>query len=61
MTDCTFCGIVIERGSGQMYVKRDGTTFHFCSKKCRKNMLDLGRVPRYVKWTKAFVKGNDRS
>lgn len=58
MTSCSFCGGAIERGSGKLYVKKDGTVFHFCSSKCQHNQLDLKRVNRYTKWTKAFTKGN---
>lgn len=53
MTNCTFCGDAIEVGTGKMYIKRDGTVFHFCSAKCQRNQVDLGRVNRHVKWTAA--------
>jgi large subunit ribosomal protein L24e len=55
--DCSFCGSAIEPGTGLMFVKRDGTRYQFCSSKCRRNLLDLGRVPRTVKWTKHYIKG----
>ena len=42
----------IEDGTGKMYVKRDGTIYFFCSSKCEKNMIKLGRVSRKVKWVK---------
>ncbi len=48
--NCSFCGSEIEPGTGKMFVKRDGTIFYFCSSKCEKNMLKLGRLPRKVKW-----------
>ncbi len=54
---CTFCGNEIEPGTGLMYVKKDGTIFYFCSGKCRKNMLKLGRDPKKFKWTKFYRKG----
>ena len=53
---CSFCGNPIEPGTGKLYVKRDGTTYHFCRNKCQKNMLKLGRVPRNVKWSKKYEK-----
>ncbi len=34
-----------------MYVKNDGSILWFCSSKCRKNFLKLGRNPRKLKWT----------
>jgi large subunit ribosomal protein L24e len=51
---CSFCGTDIEPGTGKMYVKRDGTKYNFCSNKCQKNMVDLKRVNRNVKWTTSF-------
>jgi large subunit ribosomal protein L24e len=35
-----------------MYVKKDGTIYLFCSSKCEKNRIKLGRVSRKVKWVK---------
>ena len=45
MRTCSFC-------TGKMYVKKDGSIYFFCSSKCEKNMIQLGRVPRKVKWVK---------
>lgn len=54
---CSFCEMPIEPGRGMMFVKRDGTVFYFCSSKCERNMINLGRKRRKVKWaTKAKVK-----
>lgn len=53
---CSFCGDEIEPGTGKMYVKTDGTVFNFCSSKCQKNMLDLGRVPRRTRWSSKYEK-----
>ncbi|CAD7775121.1 50S ribosomal protein L24e [Candidatus Methanoperedenaceae archaeon GB50] len=47
---CSFCGRLIKPGTGKIFVKRDGSIFHFCSSKCQKNHK-LGRVPRKVRWT----------
>ncbi|MEM1659336.1 MAG: 50S ribosomal protein L24e [Candidatus Jordarchaeales archaeon] len=54
---CSFCGRDIEPGTGINFVRRDGVVLHFCSSKCRKNMLDLGRKPRKIKWTNFYEKG----
>ncbi|HDJ51347.1 MAG TPA: 50S ribosomal protein L24e [Thermoprotei archaeon] len=54
---CAFCGRPIKPGTGKMYVKNDGTIYYFCSSKCQKNMLELRRDPRKLKWTKKYVKG----
>jgi len=50
---CSFCAAEIEPGTGSMYVKRDGTVFHFCSSSCRKQQIHLGRVGHRFKWTRA--------
>ena len=52
MRTCSFCGKEIEEGTGKMYVKKDGSIYFFCSSKCEKNMIKLGRVPRKVKMMK---------
>jgi large subunit ribosomal protein L24e len=49
---CSFCGNEIEPGTGKIYAKKDGTVFNFCKNKCQKNMIDLKRVPRRVRWSK---------
>ena len=51
---CTFCGSEIEPGTGRMYVKKDGVVYNFCTSKCYKNMVLLGRVPRRTTWTRYF-------
>jgi len=51
MVKCSFCGRTIEKGTGKMYVKKNGQIYWFCSSKCEKNMLKLKRDPRKVKWT----------
>ena len=53
---CSFCGSDIEPGTGKLYVKKDGTKWNFCSNKCQKNMVELKRVNRNVRWTAAFEK-----
>ncbi len=53
---CSFCGNEIEPGTGRMYVKKDGTVLYFCSSKCYKNMMELHRVPRRVRWTRDYLK-----
>lgn len=60
---CSFCAQEIEPGTGAMFVKRDGTIFHFCSGSCRKQQLHLGRVGHRFKWTRAHAlkKAADRS
>lgn len=52
MAKCSFCGNDIEKGTGKIYVKKDGKILHFCSRKCQKNMLKLKRKPTKLKWAK---------
>lgn len=51
-TKCSFCKRDIPKGTGIMYVKRDGSILYFCSSKCRKNQLKLGRSSRKLKWAR---------
>ena len=53
---CSFCGSDIEPGTGKLFVKKDGTVLFFCKSKCQKNMLQLRRIPRRVRWTKSYSK-----
>ena len=56
---CSFCGSAISRGTGKIFVRKTGQTFFFCSNKCEKNLLKLGRSPRKVKWTIEFSKAKE--
>lgn len=51
MAKCSFCGKSIPKGTGKMFVKKDGTVFFFCSNKCEKNLLVLKRAAKKKKWT----------
>lgn len=52
---CSFCAGEIEPGTGLMFVKRDGSVYHFCSGSCRKQQMILGRVGHRVRWTRAHT------
>ncbi len=52
MAKCTFCGQLIEPGTGLTVIKTDGKIFRFDSKKCESSMLVLGRDPRKTRWVK---------
>lgn len=56
MVECSFCGKTIAPGTGKMYVKKDGTVFHFCSSKCDKNLNDKKYKARVTRWTDVFAK-----
>lgn len=49
--NCSFCGDAIEPGTGKLYIRKDGSVFNFCSNKCQKNNIGLGRVSRRTRWT----------
>ena|GEM_PF-134401 len=53
---CSFCGYQIERGTGKVVVKKDGTLLNFCSRKCEKNLIELKRNPLKTPWTKGYLK-----
>jgi len=43
-----------------MYVKKDSTIYWFCSRRCEKNMLKLGRNPRTTRFTIAAKKTKEQ-
>jgi large subunit ribosomal protein L24e len=55
VSNCSFCGKPVEAGTGKLYIKRDASVYNFCSSKCQRNQVELGRVNRHVGWTKAFA------
>ncbi|MFH1209337.1 MAG: 50S ribosomal protein L24e [archaeon] len=56
MSNCSFCGNKIEKGTGMIFVFKTGKLAYFCSSKCERNMLRLKRKSRTLKWTKNFEK-----
>ena len=50
---CGFCGHDMPPGTGKVFVRKTGKSVNFCSGKCEKSMLKLGRNPRKFKWTVA--------
>lgn len=48
---CSFCAQEIVKGTGKIYVKREGAVFYFCTKKCEKHQLKLERHPAKTRWT----------
>ena len=49
---CAFCQKEIAKGAGYLYSKKDGTTYLFCSSKCRNNQVGLKRVGKKSPWVK---------
>lgn len=60
MANCSFCGKSIEKGTGKMFVFKNGKISNFCTNKCEKNMLKLKRKPHQIKWTKDFRRVNKK-
>ncbi|MBU0471406.1 MAG: 50S ribosomal protein L24e [Nanoarchaeota archaeon] len=56
MSKCTFCDKKMLPGTGKMYVKKDGKILYFCTNKCEKNLLKLGRKARKTGWTGEYHK-----
>ncbi len=54
MTKCNFCGREESPYKGVHLIKNDGSISFFCSSKCRKNALKLGRDKKKFKWTEAY-------
>jgi large subunit ribosomal protein L24e len=50
---CSFCGREIVPGTGTLYITKEGKKFVFCSSKCEKNQIKLGRTARKQKWTES--------
>jgi large subunit ribosomal protein L24e len=53
---CSFCKNQIPKGTGKLYIKKDGKIFYFCSSKCEKNQLKLKRKSRTTRWTQEAQK-----
>ena len=54
MARCSFCKDLIEAGTGKMLIMKDARVHYFCSRKCEKNQMQLGRTARKLKWTHTF-------
>ncbi len=48
---CSFCNNEMPKGTGELYVLRDGTALPFCGSKCKANAVGLKREGRLVGWT----------
>ena len=49
---CSFCRRPIKPGTGMAYVRNDGSILYFCSSKCFKSSVKMGRDPRKLKWAR---------
>ena len=57
MVKCAFSGEEIPKGTGLMYVTKEGKVFYFLNRKCEKNYFKLRRKPRETKWSLYYAKG----
>ncbi|MHA2244839.1 MAG: 50S ribosomal protein L24e [Candidatus Hodarchaeales archaeon] len=53
--ECNFCGGAIEPGTGISFVRKNGQLIRFCTRKCRRSLIDFKRDPRKFKWTKKYT------
>jgi large subunit ribosomal protein L24e len=60
LAKCIFCGKEGEDFYGTYLIKNDGTMNYYCSSKCNKNHLKLGRDKRKLKWTNAFYESREK-
>ena len=61
MAYCSFCNNEVLKGTGEIYVLKDGTALNFCGSKCKRNSQKLKREGRLMKWTsKTLVLSSDR-
>jgi large subunit ribosomal protein L24e len=58
---CSFCGKEEKEFRGVNYIKNDGSVNYLCSSKCRKNMLDLKRDKRKIRWADAFHERREKA
>lgn len=56
MVKCAFSGREIPRGTGKMFVRKNGQILWFLNSKCQKNYLSLHRKPTKYKWTAYYGK-----
>jgi ribosomal protein L24E len=54
MPKCSFSGEDIKKGTGIMYVLKDGKVLHFKNTKCLKNHIKLKRKPLTTRWTQSY-------
>lgn len=57
MVKCAFSGKEIPKGTGKMFVRKNGQILWFLNSKCQKNYLHLHRNPVDYKWTTHYIKG----
>ncbi len=54
LAKCIFCGCEQEDFRGTYLIKNEGSVVYYCSSKCKKNHLKLGRDKRKIRWAEAF-------
>lgn len=54
MVNCNFCGNELAKGTGKLFIQKDGKMLYFCSSKCEKSMLVHSKKALQKKWTKVY-------
>ena len=60
MAKCTFCNKQIEKGTGKIFVFNTSKIANFCTNKCEKNLIKLGRKPIATRWSKHYITASQR-
>jgi large subunit ribosomal protein L24e len=60
MTKCVFCGKESSPYKGVHLIKNDGSVNFYCSSKCRRNSINLGRDKKKIKWTTFYTENRER-
>lgn len=61
MTKCVFCGKEDSPYKGVHLITNDGNMNFYCSGKCRKNALKLGRDRKKLKWTESYAETKEKA
>tara|TARA_Y100000034_G_C6618701_1_gene269674 strand:- start:148 stop:372 length:225 start_codon:yes stop_codon:yes gene_type:complete len=61
MVKCIFCGKDEKEHKGIHLLRNDGAISYFCSSKCRKNVTNLKRDKRKIRWTEAFHETREKA
>jgi ribosomal protein L24E len=56
MSKCTFCNKDMPRGTGKIYVYKNGKIAYFCTLKCEKHAVKLKHKAREQKWVTSMGK-----
>jgi large subunit ribosomal protein L24e len=53
---CSYCGKEMPPGKGKTFVRINGEILYFCTEKCQKYKIKLGKPARTIRWTLHYGK-----